>query len=219
MITSLSQKEFSDLCATGQTISDHGVYGPKVVLLPNGDYLKVFNPKEGLTKRRFFPKYKSFIRNTEKLKIYNIPTVRVTEVYALPEQNGHAVRYVPLIGTDLRLLAKRQLDKTLEKFIPFLVELHEKGIYFRGIHLGNVLRLDNGQYGLIDIADLYFKRAPLSIISRVRNLTHMLQNKDDVSLFEQFGIKNFLRLYAKEAKIFDIRKLWFYLWVKMKLSS
>jgi len=213
----LTQKAFTDLCSTGQIISNHGVYGPKVVLLPDGDYLKVFNPKSGVTKRRFFPKYKTFVRNTEKLRAYNISCVRVTEIYALPDQDGFAVRYVPLIGTDLRILAQRQVDKTLEKFIPFLVELHEKGIYFRGIHLANVLRLDDGKYGLIDVADLYFKRGPLSVMQRVRNLVHLLQNKDDAPFFEQYGVQSFLSLYAKEAKLFDIRRLWFNLVVKMKL--
>lgn len=213
-LVTLSQNDFQALCEQSKVISDHGIYGPKVVLLPNGDYLKVFNPKSGFTKRRFFPKYKEFIKNTEKLRANHVPSVRVTQVFFLAEHQSYAVQYTPLAGMDVRSLAASQTNLMLEKLVPFIVMLHEKGIYFRGIHLGNILRLSDGTYGLIDVADVKFKRGPLSVICRVRNLVHMLKNKDDQPLYQHYGIKAFLNFYAKEAKIFDIRKLWFNLWIK-----
>jgi hypothetical protein len=211
----LSIQKFTDLCSSGIIISAHRKYGPKVILLPSGDYIKVFNPKSGFTKRKLFPKYKSFVKNTEQLRAYGIPSVTVNQVYFLEEYQSYAVSYTPLAGTDVRSLAEENSKQTLEDLIPFLVELHEKGIYFRGIHLGNVLKLDNGRYGLIDVADLYFKRGPLSIIMRVRNLAHMLKNTDDANFYKHYGIQAFLRLYAKEARLFDIRKLWFNLWMNV----
>jgi hypothetical protein len=215
----VSKDQFASLCSGGKIISAHRIYGPKVILLPSGDYIKVFNPKSGLTKRKFFPKYKTFVKNTEQLRAYGIPSVTVNQVYFLEEYSSYAVSYTPLSGMDVRSLAEKNPKQTVDDLIPFLVELHEKGIYFRGIHLGNVLKLDNGQYGLIDVADLYFKRGPLSILLRVRNLAHMLKNRDDQGFFAQYGVERLLERYAKTARLFDIRKLWFDLWIRLYLRS
>lgn len=199
--TDPSLRGFAEAIQDGTIISQHAIYGPKVILLPNGDYIKVFNPKPGFTKRHFFPKYKSFINNAQKLKQLGVPCVEVKEVIFLPEKKAYAVRYTPLEGVDLRSLARENAEKTLLEFIPFLVSLHEKGIYFRGIHLANVLKLNTGSYGLIDMADLYFKCPPLSIFTRARNLAHLIKNKDDKIFYEQFGIENFIEGYLKNAGI------------------
>jgi hypothetical protein len=204
---SLSPEQFVELCQGGQVVSAHGVYGPKVVLLPSGDYLKVFNPKGGLTKRRFFPKYKAFIRNTALLQVAGIPAVQVKAVYFLTQHQSYAVVYTPLHGTDLRLLAEEDPQASLSSLISFLVLLHQKGIYFRGIHLGNVLRLFNGELGLIDVADLRQSSRPLSLWMRARNLAHLLNNRDDRALYQGYGIPAFLDDYAKQAKICGIRRI------------
>jgi hypothetical protein len=198
--TEPSLRGFAEAIQDGTIISQHGVYGPKVILMPNGDYIKVFNPKSGFTKRHFFPKYKTFIKNAQRLNQIGIPCVEIKEVF-LTENKSYAVRYKPLEGTDLRTLAQRDPHTTLLEFIPFLVSLHEKGIYFRGIHLANVLKLNDGSYGLIDRADLYFKRPPLSIFTRARNLAHLIKNKDDKPFYQQFDIEKFVEGYLKKAGI------------------
>lgn len=199
--TSLSSSEFTQLCDAGKIISNHGVYGPKVILMPDGDYIKVFNPKSGFTKRHFFPKYKAFIHNAMTLKTLSVPCITIKQVYFLSSNHSYAVRYAPLPGTDLRTLAQKDLDSTLEHFIPFLSDLHHKGIYFRGIHLANVLQLEPQKYGLIDMADMSFKRGPLDIFMRARNIVHLLFNKDDALFYKAYGVDRFLNLYCKHAKI------------------
>lgn len=209
----VSNAEFAELCAQGKIISNHGVYGPKVILMPDGDYIKVFNPKPGLTKRHFFPKYKTFIRNAEELKARGIPCIENKQLYFLTQKGSYAVRYIPLEGKDLRVLAQGSPDTILEELIPFLIELHNKGIYFRGIHLANVLKLDNGHHGIIDMADLRFKRGPLSMNLRVRNLKHMFKNKDDRDVYLTYGHDRLLNSYIQQAKLTPFEKLLFKFWV------
>lgn len=205
----LESQAFADLCAQSQVISRHGVYGPKVLKLPSGHYLKVFNPKSGFTKRGLFPKYKTFVRNAEHLARISIPSIEIIQVYYLSHTRAYAVEYAPLEGVDLRSLAVEEPSKTLEDFIPFLIKLHEKGIYFRGIHLGNVLKLNKGGHGLIDMADLYFSLRPLSIHKRVRNLRHMLNNRDDALLFKTFGVQHFLKMYEEQAGLVGFSRIFY----------
>lgn len=214
----LNAQEFTALWQKSKIVSQHGVYGPKVFVTPEGDYVKVFNPKKGVTKRRWFPKHLAFIRNIERLKRFDIETVHLKLIYYLSDTKSYAVRYAPLPGQDVRALVENGNEKVMPDFIDFLVNLHQKGIYFRGLHLGNVLKLPNGKFGLIDTADLYFKRAPLNIIHRVRNLAHMIKTKPDTPFFTSYGIERFLNEYSTAAKIFDIRRWWFNLWCRVYIS-
>ena len=51
--------------------------------------------------------------------------------------------------------------------------LHDEGIYFRSLHLGNVVLTPQGELGLIDIADVRLHRGPLTRFWRKRNLRRM----------------------------------------------
>jgi len=67
----------------------------------------------------------------------------------------------------------------VERFGKFLALLHDKGVYFRSLHLGNVLLMDDGEFALIDIADLHLYPSPLRIALRQRNLRHMQRYPED----------------------------------------
>ncbi len=59
-------------------------------------------------------------------------------------------------------------------------------MYFRSLHLGNVLLMDDGEFGLIDIADMRILPSPLGKELRVRNLRHMQRYPQDRGwLFEE----------------------------------
>ena len=74
----------------------------------------------------------------------------------------------------------------VERFGKFLALLHEQGVYFRSLHLGNVLLMDDGEFGLIDIADLHLYPSPLRLALRQRNLRHMQRYPEDRRwLFEE----------------------------------
>jgi len=59
-----------------------------------------------------------------------------------------------------------------------------RGIYFRSLHLGNIVLTPEGSLGLIDIADLSFQRRPLSKAKARRNLAHFTR------LLENLGLAN-----------------------------
>ncbi len=197
----LNQESFAALSKQGKIISSHSKYGPKVFTIEGGDYVKVFNPKSGLTKRHFFPKYKQFINNVNDLKRLSIATVDIKSIYHITQYDSYAVRYSPLQGQDLRSLAGEGNMQIVRDFLPFLVKLHASGVYFRGIHLGNILLLDDKTYGLIDVADLYVQEKQLSLWSRVRNLAHMVATKPDDKLFKTYTVSKFLDDYINSAEI------------------
>ncbi|MFX6035930.1 toluene tolerance protein, partial [Acinetobacter baumannii] len=60
-----------------------------------------------------------------------------------------------------------------------IAALHAKGVYFRSLHLGNVVRTPEGRMGLIDIADLRVQRSALSAAQRIRNFKHLLRYEQD----------------------------------------
>jgi tRNA A-37 threonylcarbamoyl transferase component Bud32 len=70
-------------------------------------------------------------------------------------------------------------DNLRSQLGTFIAQLHEKGIYFRSAHLGNVVLTPEGHLGLIDIADMRTYRRPLRKAQRIRNFKHMLRYKED----------------------------------------
>jgi hypothetical protein len=84
--------------------------------------------------------------------------------------------------------------------------LHDKGILFRSIHLGNILVLEHGGFGLIDIADMSIQRRPLGLLKRARNFRHLLHDKADRDSLEQYGYERFLEQYESDANICGFRR-------------
>lgn len=207
-VNELSQSAWKTLCDNAQVISSHAVYGPKVIRLKGGEYIKVFNKKKGLSKRKFFPKYKTFIHNSQQLKALGFNTVEIVDVYFLPHIHAYAVQYVPLKGDDFRHVFKTNPQEGVGPLMDFVVALHEKGIYFHGMHLGNVLYHEN-QFGIIDMADLSFHCAPLRADLRVRQLRRLFDYHQDHPCFESIGFENILTLYIAKARLSGIRKYWF----------
>lgn len=158
--------------------------GPKVLELTDGSYLKLFRSKHWLSSAFFFPYSKRFIKNSEKLTALNILHPQIIQSYRFT--NGDtAVQYLPLPGNSLRSVLM-QLDNRLaereqlvKKTGAFFASLHNKGIYFRSLHLGNVILLPNQELGLIDLADMRFLKSPLNLPRRRRNLKHMQRHPQD----------------------------------------
>lgn len=209
----LSKKAFDALVETSAVVSTHRDFGAKVFQLPDGDYVKVFNPKQGLTLRKFFPKYQKFIRNAQMLKKRSIPCPTVINIYYLNFRDAYAVRYKPLPGQDVRALVQASGPGMIEHSLKFITQLHSLGVYFRGLHLGNLLQLDNGDFGLIDMTDLAFKPAPLNLWYRARNIAHLLNNRDDKPIFDAYGVDKYLDNYCNAAR-FSRRYRWIFMkWV------
>ena len=103
-------------------------------------------------------------------------------VYRIPSIQRDAVHYHPLPGLTLRQLRNGEGNcpaDIREQFWAFVDKVHDLGIYFRSMHLGNVVLTPEGELGLIDISDMRIKKGPLNRNLRKRNQQHITQAPDD----------------------------------------
>ena len=155
--------------------------GDKVLRLRDGSMLKLFRRKRLISSAAWYPYARRFADNCVTLAERAIPCPRVRAVYRIAEIARDAVHYDPLPGKTLRQLLDDpdSGDALRGQLGRFIATLHEKGIYFRSAHLGNVVLTPEGSLGLIDIADMHTYRRPLRKSQRIRNFKHMLRYKED----------------------------------------
>ncbi len=173
-------------------------YGDKVLRLTDGNALKLFRSKRIVSSANLFPYAVRFAKNVDQLHEKNIKTVEWLTLWNIPHLQRTAVEYQPLLGTSLREIAakERQLPFDLiVKFAEFIAVLHEKGVYFRSLHLGNVLLLTSLQMGIIDCADMRIKSGSLSVGLRVRNFRHLMRYKQDLESLIRPNVSLFIESY------------------------
>jgi tRNA A-37 threonylcarbamoyl transferase component Bud32 len=158
---------------------DH--FGEKVLVLADGSYLKLFRRKRLISSAAWYPYAQRFADNALALAERKIPCPEVTGLYRIPSMRRDAVRYRPLEGQTLRQLVRSGADAAglRTQLGRFVAELHGAGVYFRSLHLGNIVLTPAGTLGLIDIADLRAGRRSLPAHRRRRNLQHLLRDAQD----------------------------------------
>ncbi len=193
----VTAQELENWLATGKVLEKDG-RGPKVVELSNGLFLKIFHTRRHPLLARLQPAAQRFARNAERLQQRKVAAPKVIELLWLNRKIGlSACLYQPLPGQSVEQLycaAPQQADALLEPLARFIRHLHQQGIYFRSLHLGNILLLPDGQYGLIDILDLQSKQRPLNgwLIQRnFQHLRHYLKRKK----LSDFPIERLLQHY------------------------
>lgn len=159
--------------------ADH--FGDKVLRLVDGSMLKLFRRKRLISSAAWSPYAKRFADNCVTLAQRDIPCPQVLSLFRIAEIKRDAVHYTPLPGQTLRQVMNEagSDDELRAQLGRFIAELHEKGIYFRSAHLGNVIVTPHGTLGLIDIADMKTYRGPLRKSLRLRNFKHMLRYTED----------------------------------------
>ncbi|MDE1461923.1 hypothetical protein [Spartinivicinus poritis] len=194
----LSQEEFDQL-TKGATIVEQDGCGVKVLTLTDGTFLKLFRNKRFISSARIYPYARRFANNANSLKKAGITTVTVIETYKINLPPRSIVRYQPLSGNTVREVARSNLDTLkqgqIKKIAQFIAILHNKGIYFRSLHLGNILVTEDGNLGLIDISDMKFYSKPLSVGKRIRNFRHLMRYKNDAKLLFQYEPSSFIDSY------------------------
>lgn len=180
---SLQILEHDDYLAlrAGARVLERDRYGEKVLALADGSYLKLFRRKRLISSAAWYPYAKRFADNALALAEREIPCPEVTGLYRIPSLRRDAVRYRPLEGQTLRQLVRSgaDTDGLRERLGRFVAGLHEAGVYFRSLHLGNIVLTPAGTLGLIDIADLRAAGRPIPPYRRQRNLQHMLRDAQD----------------------------------------
>ena len=172
----VTAQELESWLADGVVLESDG-RGPKVAALSNGLYLKIFHTRRAQWLARLRPAAIRFARNAQTLAFHHIATPEITETFWLEHDKGlTGCLYRPLPGQSLERLfhdSPEKLAAILPRLAGFIRELHANKIYFRSLHIGNILILPSGEFGLIDFLDLQKKTFPLNAWQIRRNLRHM----------------------------------------------
>ncbi|WP_339465358.1 O-antigen ligase family protein [Pseudomonas sp. EA_65y_Pfl2_P74] len=209
-VQKLAPANFQQLSSDAQIVEEDGL-GPKVLCLSDGSFLKLFRRRRWYTSGSFNPYSERFAVNSEQLRLMGIPTPQILNLYRL-DDGSSAVHYAPLPGHTLRqvlqsITAPAVRQALVERFGKFMAQLHEKGVYFRSLHLGNVLVLEDGEFGLIDLADLCIYPSALSNSLRQRNLRHMQRYTVDKRWLFEDHLDALLQGYATMASPSAVDKL------------
>lgn len=159
----------------GARILEQDGFGPKVYRLRDGNMLKLFRRKRLLSSALLRPHSQRFCANAEALRQLGVPTLQPLALYRLDDPAWTAVLYRPLPGETLSRLLRDDTghwQALLPELARFINRLHDSGVYFRSLHLGNIVRTPEGALGLIDIADLQICRRPLGRRLIRRNREH-----------------------------------------------
>jgi len=191
------------LTADAAVIEQDGL-GPKVLRLADGTFLKLFRRRAWYTSGRFNPYAVRFARNSQQLATMGFVTPTIIGLYRFAD-GSTAVQYQPLPGQTLRQAMEQsespeQRQALVLSFGNYLARLHENGIYFRSLHLGNVL-VNQGGFALIDLADMRIMPSALSLNLRQRNLRHMQRYDQDRNWLFEENVTQLLQGYAELASV------------------
>lgn len=172
----VTAQELESWLASG-TVLEKDSRGPKVLMLSDGQILKIFHSRRHPMLSWLNPPAKKFAQNALILQQLGIPAPQIAESLWIDITDGiSASIYQPLPGRSVESILKEapeQIDALLPLLAIFIKTLHQQGVYFRSLHLGNILQLQNGQFGLIDFLDLTKKPRPLSNWEVNRNFKHL----------------------------------------------
>lgn len=197
----VSAQELENWLASGRVL-EKDMRGPKVVALEDGRFLKIFHTRRHPLLARLFPAARRFQDNARQLAERGIAVPALLELLWIERQAGlSACLYQPMDGESLESIlrsAPERIDALLPALAAFIHQLHRKGIYFRSLHLGNILLLPDGGFGLIDFLDLKTSQRPLGKGLVQRNFRH-LQGYLQRRRLEQFPFEQLQALYRQQA--------------------
>lgn len=197
----VTAQELESWLATGKVL-EKDARGPKVVALESGLFLKIFHTRRHPLLARLQPAARRFAENARRLPLKSIAAPRVVDLFWLDRASGlSGCLYDPLPGLSIEQIYfdnPKQVQSLLEPLAIFIRNLHRQGVYFRSLHLGNILQLPDGSFGLIDILDLKNKNRALNswqINRNFQHLKHYLKRKKA----NDFPLERLLTLYRKNS--------------------
>ena len=177
------------------------------------EIIKIFNVR-GYISSGFFNTYASrIIKNSIKLKEHEISSIEITNELAFQYNNrlsGVSYKYIP--GKTYRDLGNNITKEMITDLAKYISIIHKKGIYFRAMHLGNIL-LHNKKLFLIDIAKIHFYPWPLFIFTRARAFRRMIKYQDDIKHFGLINYKNLISEYMVSSKFNHFERIRFQLYL------
>lgn len=218
----ISSREFYDICnnQNNKIIKFGKVNQPKVYEKDGDTIIKLFYPKQRLlSSDRIRPRAKRFYNNVKSLHTHGYDVPKVNKVQFCPELKMYVIYYNKIQGNDVRTLAKHGDLNIIYNVADLLADLHKNGIFFRSIHLENLLSKPDGKIALLDLTDVKFKSRALTIYLRYRNIKHLLQEPNDRELWQAFGVKTFLDAYFKSAKLSRMSQMLLTTFIKRSIKA
>jgi tRNA A-37 threonylcarbamoyl transferase component Bud32 len=206
-----SLEEYQQLVSISEVLEQDG-HGLKVLKTSEDLMVKIFRRKRLVSSALLKSYAARFVENARKLESLGFNTVDIVDVYYCRAIKRALVLYHPLPGETLRttLQMREHNDELMERFIQLLARMHEKGVFFRSCHFGNIIvAASMDSLGLIDIADMKILPESLSIDRRLRNFRHLARYAIDRESINTFGIDNFIDVYYKSCQISDSYKIKF----------
>ena len=192
-------EEFAEHCFSGRVVSLK-LGQPAMLAHDDADgrllMTKVWHRRELLTSDRVIPYHQRFRRALETLRALD---VRVPSYRAHGHVLGGKARFViyePLPGLPLRACYD---DVNIPDLAELVCSLHARGVYFRGLHLGNVILGADGTLGLIDVQDIRFLQGPLGWRRRERNLGILCAHPADLALMQEGLWSELVMAYCRSA--------------------
>ena len=196
----LTSADYQNLTRDARVLS-RDEHGDKVLLLADGRVMKLFRRKRWLSSALFSPYAVRFARASAAMRQRGIPSVCVEAIYRIPASKRHAVVYPLLAGKTLRSVlcdAPGRLDDFMAALAALLAQLHERGVYFRAMHFGNVLVCEDDQsLALLDISETRLFSRPVSPRLRAASFRALRSYREDANLLDTFGPTRFLTMYLQ----------------------
>ena len=200
----ITKVELDTLCRNGKAIDEKSGY-PAVVLHPNGTITKFWARKKSLFSSATFRPYSArFVKNAALLKARGVVVPEIVDHLKLENSHVRLVSYLGLSGISIRELihsAPQQID--LPSLCGYMHSLHNKGILFEGMHLGNIIQMTDG-YGLIDFTDVRFFKSSLSPRQRAINLRTPIRYQEDIDALAKANQPDFIETYLKVADLNEV---------------
>ncbi|HWB20795.1 MAG TPA: hypothetical protein VG711_10870 [Phycisphaerales bacterium] len=199
----MTRAEFERMTEGAEVVSADE-HGPKVLRTSAGLMVKLFRRKRLISSAMWNPYANRFAHAAKRMNESGFASVQVQMVRRVTGLNRDAVFYEELGGEALRSLLNddASAEKWLAKLAEEMARLHEKGVYFRAMHFGNVLvNVQETGIGYIDVSEMKFYARALSIGMRARNFRPMTRYAEDREGVERFGVQRFVETYMKAAKL------------------
>jgi len=189
-------KQWDELIENASILQQE-IRGIKVYLLPNQDVVKLFRIKRIFSLSFIYPYSLRFAGNDRRLRARGISSVQVERIFYCHAIKRHGVIYKLMPGENLHSLLRDESPnpELMAELAAFMVSLHDKGIYFRSLHLGNVIKMPGGELGLIDIGDMRFRPWSLTVNARARNFRHLFRSADYSQPMYTYGYQKFMQDY------------------------
>lgn len=199
----LSAAELAHIIEAGDVIEALKAGGPKVICseLSSGCrvILKLWYPQRLLSSTRLFPYSHRFRKNAAKLRARKVNAPRVMGWGSVGNDGTHFVCYEELPGRSLRQWLP---EADLTALGQFVARLHQAGIDFRSLHMGNILWDGDDAYSLVDVTDCGFRSRPLSLSNRVRRMVYLCTHRREREYFKVDGRWiDLFKAYCETARI------------------